>query len=179
MQILAAECDLGRVFHSPKTTCNMIDEQESNWIDAEIADCVQQYGDVPPLWVFAPDSHPISLQWRMGGGEAYAMVFNRWIKANLHTEEERIAYFRKYPAPPRWLQKMAASIWKLEPWKEENFDFAPYFERLKALGFEGTDQFEADFEDEKWVAIEAGGLGESEVDFDAIEWESLEGEDLD
>jgi hypothetical protein len=157
----------------------MSNSQEEIWMDAEIADYVQGYGDVPPLWVFAPDSHPISMQWRMGGGEGYVMVLSRWMKLNLVEEEERIAYFRKYPPPPRWLQHMATSIWRLEPWSEESFDFAPYFERLKALGFEGIDQFEADFDDEKWEAMEAGDLGESELDLDELEWERVEGEDLD
>ncbi len=128
---------------------------EKQWIEGEIKRYLLIDGDVPPPWIYSPDSHPLSIQWRMGGGEGFLMVFSHWFQECLRDENDRIVYFKKYPPPPRWLQWLADAIWSLEPWEKE-IDYAPYFQRLEALGFEGVSAFAADFDDEKWEAMEAG-----------------------
>jgi hypothetical protein len=123
----------------------------TEWYQAALAKHIETYGNVPPPWVFVPDSHPYSMRWRMGAGETHIMVFCDWFDDNCQSEPERISYFKKYPAPPRWLAWMADAIWDLEPWKEEEFDYTPYFNKLKLAGFEGTDDYEKDLNDEKWA----------------------------
>jgi hypothetical protein len=40
---------------------------------------------------------------------------------------------------------MADAIWDGEPWEsEDEFDYSECFSKLKALGFEGADEYEAD-----------------------------------
>src|SRR5687768_2985829 len=110
---------------------------EEEWYKASRAKHIEKYGDVPPPWVFDPNSHPYSIRWRMGGGETFIMVFSEWFDTEYKSEQQRITYFKKYPAPPRWLGWMADVIWDLEPWDEEEFDYTPYFDKLKQSGFEG------------------------------------------
>ncbi|GAA0196374.1 hypothetical protein GCM10009122_60960 [Fulvivirga kasyanovii] len=124
--------------------------ENSDYYQKELNKYLDKYGDVPPPWVYAPDSHPYSIQWRMGSGETHIMMFFAWYGRNLDTEADRINYFRKYPAPPRWLGWMADAIWDLEPMDEE-FDYSEYFEKLKAYGFEGTEKYMEDLTDEKWI----------------------------
>lgn len=109
-----------------------------------------EYGEVPPPWIYAPNTHPYSIGWRMGGGETFVMVFGEWFDTNFSNESDRITYFKRYPPPPRWMAWMADSIWDLEPW-EEPFDYAPYFQKLVELGFDGVQDYEKDLEDEKWL----------------------------
>lgn len=127
---------------------------EANWYVDRVSALVKQYGAVPPPWVYAEDSHPFSIQWRMGDGETHVMVFGEWWEQQKLTEKERIEYFRKWPPPPRWTAWMAEVIWDLDPWKGEGegeFDYSPYFKRLTDLGFEGVADYERDLDDEKWL----------------------------
>ena len=48
--------------------------------------------------------------------------------------------------------------WKKTGPGEEEIDFAPYFEKLVNLGFEGVSEFAQDYDDEKWVLLEAGEI---------------------
>ena len=88
----------------------------------------------------------------MGSGESLIMLFGEWWQMEKKNEADRIAYFRKWPAPPRWMPWMADAIWGLKPWEsEEEFDYQPYFKKLKELGFEGSEEYEKDLADEKWL----------------------------
>ena len=87
----------------------------------------------------------------MGLGESFAEVFYSWFEKNLPSEKERINYFLKYSPPPRWLAMIIDNIWNLEGWNEPNFDYNPYLEKLKSLGFNETDRFQDDLDDEKWL----------------------------
>lgn len=111
---------------------------------------IEQYGDVPPPWVYAPTYHPYSMGWRMGGGETHSMVMSEWLEQQDFSEEQRIAYMKKYPAPPRWLTWVADFIWDLDPIDPEDFDYEPYFTKLEQLGFKGTSDFEKDFNSDEW-----------------------------
>ena len=42
---------------------------EAEWYKKRLAELIDQYGDVPPPWVYAENSHPYSIRWRMGDGE--------------------------------------------------------------------------------------------------------------
>ena len=125
--------------------------EEGSWISDEIKKYVSEYGEVPPHWVFRPNSHPYSIGWRMGSGEGFVEVFNSWFENNLASEKERIDYFHKYSPPPRWLAMVIDSVWDLEGWNEPDFDYGPYLRKLKDLGFDGTDKYEDDLADEKWL----------------------------
>lgn len=129
---------------------------EAEWYKERVAKYVDQYGAVPPPWVYAENSHPYSIRWRMGDGETLVMVFGEWWEQESKTEEERIEYFRKWPAPPRWMPWMADAIWNLEPWDcDGEFDYQPYFKKLTELGFDGADDYERDLDDEKWLEMES------------------------
>jgi len=127
---------------------------KEDWYKTKVKKYIEKYGDVPPPWIVNPDSHPQSLRWRMGEGETLIMILGAWFETEFNDEEERINYFRKYPAPPRWLPWMAGVIWNLEPWQQEKFDYEPYFNKLRKLGFEGTSDFQKDFYDEQWALKE-------------------------
>ena len=129
----------------------MREYKQDDWYKREIEKYKDKYSDVPPPWIFAPDSHPYSIQWRMGAGETHIMVFSGWAEDELKNENERIEYFRKYPPPPRWLGWASDVIWDLEP-MDDNFNYRPYFEKLRTLGFDGTDEYESDLDDEKWLS---------------------------
>lgn len=105
---------------------------------------------VIPPWIYSPDSHPYSMEWRMGGGEDHVMAFGTYAKEKLTTLDEKLAYFRKWPPPPRWMAWMANVLFDLEE-EEEPEDYSEYLNRIKELGFQGVDEYEQDLEDEKWL----------------------------
>lgn len=75
------------------------------------------------------------------------MALDEWWENEQKTFDERIDYFRKWPAPPRWCAYMADMIWDLDPFESGgDFDYSEYFSRLKELGFEGTDAYQSDLE---------------------------------
>ncbi len=47
---------------------------EQKWYIESSQKLIEEYGDVPPPWIYSPDSHPYSMEWRMGGGEDHIMV---------------------------------------------------------------------------------------------------------
>lgn len=128
---------------------------EADWYKKKVNELLNQYGAVPPPWIYAENSHPYSMRWRMGDGETHCMVFNEWWEQVNKTEDERVEYFRRWPAPPRWMAWMADVIWNLEPWEcDGEFDYTPYFKKLSELGFEGVNDYEKDLGDEKWLELE-------------------------
>lgn len=90
---------------------------EKPWYKERVAALLEEFGAVPPPWVYEPDSHPYSMRWRMGDGETLIMVFTEWWDAEQKDFDKRVAYFRKWPPPPRWLPWMANILWDLEPWE--------------------------------------------------------------
>ena len=87
----------------------------------------------------------------MGDGESYIMVFWTWWKQSNKSFEERVDYFRKWPAPPRWCGWMAETIFDVDLWDpEKEIDYSEYFAKLKALGFEGPEKFDEDFNNENY-----------------------------
>ena len=117
---------------------------------------MEKYGDFPPPYVLAPDEHPLSMFWRMGGGESHLMVFFEWFESQFKTHEAKIEYLLKWPIPPCWFGWVVETIWPISDdvtramEKGEEYDYSPYFEKLTAYGFRNTDKFEADFNDERW-----------------------------
>lgn len=129
-----------------------MNNSEHNWIEDEIERLTRATGDVPPPWVFVPDGHPYSIEWRMGSGEGYLMAFSRWWDSLDWDEAGRVAYFRKYPPPPRWLQWMIDAVWDIRSWEQEDeFDYAPYFERVERMGFGSRADYEQDLDDPRWL----------------------------
>lgn len=122
-----------------------------SWLQPYIAKMLEQYGDFPPPWIYASNSHPVSMGWRMGDGETFIMAFWRWWKKEAKSFNEKVAYFLKWPPPPRWCGWVAETIWDFEAeLSDEEFDFSEYFAQMKSFGFEGTDQFHEDFNNESY-----------------------------
>src|SRR5436190_1963803 len=112
----------------------------AEWYKRRLADYAATYGAVPPPWVYAENSHPYSIRWRMGEGETLLLVFHEWWEQQHWSETERVTYFRQWP-PPRWIPWMADALWDLQPWEGEGeFDHAPHFARIRELGFSGVDE---------------------------------------
>ena len=125
--------------------------EKSPLLLAETNNYISKYGDVPPHWIFKPDSHPYSIEWRQGSGETFVEVFNSWFEENYKTVDQRILYFKKYAPPPRWLAMVIDSIWDLEGWNEPLFNYSPYLKKLEELGFDNTSDYAKDLDDKKWL----------------------------
>lgn len=72
----------------------------------------------------------------------------------MNTLEEKIAYYKKYCPPPRWLEHVIYAVWdidSLEEEEEENVDYSLYFQKLKSYGFKDVDKFEEDLNDAKYL----------------------------
>ena len=124
-----------------------------DWMQPEIARLTAKYGAVPPPWVVFPDTHPYDICWRMAAGESHIVVWGAWWDAQRMDETARIAYFRKWPPPPRWLGWMVDAIWDVESSDDagEDADYLPYYERAEALGFGSRNDYERDLDDPKWI----------------------------
>ena len=123
-----------------------------DWAEEEIARLVAIHGAVPPPWYSFPGEHPYSICWRMGGGEAYIMLWSQWWKGQCFDEDQRIAYFRKWPPPACFLEWMLFQVWDIRPWEVgDDFDYDPYFARLESLSFRSKQYYEKDLEDPRWL----------------------------
>lgn len=116
----------------------------------EIARLETRYGTVPPPWVVFPDIHPYSVGWRMGVGEGFLLLWGAWWERQAQSEPDRVAYFRRFPPPPRWLEWMLDALWSLNLGEEDEPDLDPYFAHADALGF-GTRDDERDLDDPRWL----------------------------
>jgi hypothetical protein len=102
---------------------------------------VTHHGVVRPPWDLLPMTHPISIAWRMGAGESHIMMFASWWRDSALTEAERIAYFKKWKPPARWLAWMIDVIWDLQPWDHTESEdewpafYQPYVVKLEGAGF--------------------------------------------
>lgn len=129
------------------------------WVQSEIVRLTAAHGAVPPPWVAFPDTHPYDICWRMGNGEAYLDVVHTWLDQQRATqrfdEAARIAYFRRWPPPPRWLCWMIDVIWDVEHQDDEEDGgeaaCSPYFARAEALGFGTRADYQKDMDDPKWL----------------------------
>lgn len=129
-----------------------------SWELSLLADVKQEFGSIPPQWVVFPEYHPVSMGWRMGGGESYAVAWRHWFKEQNFTFDEKVAYFKQYKTPDAWLMALVEILYEDDLKKEFGDTFIyyqdeekvrPYFERLQALGFGGYDEWKKDYEDEE------------------------------
>jgi len=111
---------------------------------------VAEYGTVPPPWVVY-DEHPYSLCWRMGGGEGHKILWWTWWEEQRFPEEQKIAYFRRWPPPHCWLAFLIQAVWDVDTFEEKD-NLGPYFERTTALGFGSQQDYKYDLADPKWLA---------------------------
>lgn len=122
-----------------------------DWIHQGIAKLEAEYRDVPPPWIIFPDEHPYSLCWRMGSGEAHIELWSTWWEEQHYDEADRIAYFRRWTPPPRWLEWTIDAIWEDD---ESDFDQNAAFARIEALGLGTKAEFDRDFDDPKGYDFE-------------------------
>jgi hypothetical protein len=125
---------------------------QEEWMQQEVDGLVTQYGMVPPPWVVYQE-HPYSICWRMGGGETHLMVWREWWPQQAFTEDQKIAYFRRWPPPYCWLPLLIEAIWQVDTFAEDDEvteELALYFGRTSALGFGGQADYERDLDDPKW-----------------------------
>lgn len=121
----------------------------------EIDRLVAEYGTVPPPWAMY-DEHPYSICWRMGEGEGHIWLWWEWWPLQEFTEDRKIAYFRRWPPPHCWLAFLIEAIWGVDTFEGEDEggkkkeELSPYFERTRALGFGGREEYEKDLDDPKW-----------------------------
>jgi hypothetical protein len=115
----------------------------------EVKRLTAEYGTVPPPWVVF-DEHPYSICWRMGGGESHQQLWWEWWQRQRLTEEQKVAYFRRWPPPHCWLAVLIEALWGVDTF-DEQANLAPYFERTSALGFGSQEDHERDLEDPKWL----------------------------
>jgi hypothetical protein len=118
------------------------------WMQEEIDALVAEHGTVPPPWVVY-DEHPYSICWRMGGGEAHKEVWWEWWAQQGFTEEQKIAYFRRWPPPHCWLAFLIEAVWGVDTFEERDH-LTPYFEQTAALGFGNQQEYQRDLADPKW-----------------------------
>lgn len=84
---------------------------------------------MPPPWV-VHDLHPYDGFWRQGGGESLKQLWWGWWERQGFGEHRRVAYFRRWPVPARWL---------------------PFLIETAALGFGGWAEFDRDWSDPRWL----------------------------
>ena len=125
--------------------------EKTEFLKNEINNLVLKYGEVPPAWIYKANSHPYNIYWRTGSGDVFTDCFAIWFQENCKTLEKKINYFKKYSPPPRWLATVVEFLWDVEGWNDGNFDYTPYLQQLKELGFEGTADYQKDLDDEKWL----------------------------
>src|SRR6266540_4386494 len=117
------------------------------WMLEEIDQLVAEHGTVPPPWVVY-DEHPYSIGWRMGDGEGLRMLWWLWWPQQGYSEEEKIAYFRKWPPPHCWLAFLIEAIWGVDTYAERD-KLGLFFERTTRLGFGSQREYEQDLADPK------------------------------
>lgn len=124
---------------------------QDKWYITAVKNYVEEYDDVPPPWVLFPTSHPVSIGFRMGTGETHIMILSEWLEEEKLSQEERILYCKKYNPPARWLDWVANFIWEYELTDDELFfQNSIYPQKLKELGFTKVEEFQEDYENEKW-----------------------------
>lgn len=126
-------------------------EPTPTWITEGLTRLQADYGTVPPPWVVYPGEHPYSICWRMGGGESHMLLWDHWWQAQQWDAPQCLSYFHHWPSPPAWLAWIAAAVWNLEPWDEDDFDYAPYFTQLEQAGLGTQAAYEQDLDDPKWL----------------------------
>jgi hypothetical protein len=119
------------------------------WMRAKIDALVAEHGTVPPPWVVY-DEHPYSICWRMGGGESHGLLWWAWWEQQGFTEDQKVAYFRRWPPPHCWLAFLIDAVWGVDPFEERD-NLGPYFDRTAALGFGSQQDYERDLSDPKWL----------------------------
>lgn len=107
----------------------------SDWSARYIAAELAAHGAVRPPWAYA-DEHPVSMFWRMGGGESHLMAFWEWWDLQQSSEAERLAFVRAWTPPVFWWPWSGLLVWpELEP-QDDDIDAAERLavERLASVG---------------------------------------------
>jgi hypothetical protein len=119
------------------------------WMQEMIDRFLAEHGAVPPPWAVF-NEHPYRIAWRMGAGESHLMMWWAWWEQQAFIEQQKVDYFRRWPAPHCWLAFVIEALWGVDTYAEQDH-LAPYFERLVALGFGSQQDYERDLDDPKWL----------------------------
>lgn len=120
------------------------------WQTKLLDDLKAQYGDILPYWVVYPDIHPYSIGWRMGGGESCRDAWWAWWQTQEWTFDEKVAYFKKFGVPHAWLGVLLDILYEVDYHECDEDELPAHFAKLHALGFGSYEEWQTDFDDERW-----------------------------
>lgn len=113
-----------------------------------------KFGSIVPLWIAFPDIHPLSMEWRMGSGESYAIAWHSWWREQSFSHEQKVAYFRHYAISNAWLENVIHTLYEaelIEEFGEDNIDdldekqLIPYFKKLEQLELGSCQDWQAGY----------------------------------
>ena len=101
---------------------------------------VAAHGTVAPPWVCFHE--PINLLPRSEELQTYINVFYTWWFASQFTEEDKIAYFRRWPEPfGSWVDFRSLAVWPPDPFENEPQAYLDQCrQRFRELGFAASSQ---------------------------------------
>jgi hypothetical protein len=117
-------------------------------VQAKIHALVKEHGTVPPALVIF-DEHPYSICWRMGSGESYLRLWWDWWQRQGLTEEQRIAYFRRWPPPHSWLVFLIGAVGCRHVRGRDKPN--PILRAHRHAGLRRSKVYERDLDDPKWL----------------------------
>ena len=101
-------------FPPPESDEEFAERNARERADAVAAE-VAAHGEARPPWVAFPEPqyHPLSMGWRMGGGESHLWMWRAWAYRHFDRwpEADRIAYFERWGVQPRWLAWVGETVW--------------------------------------------------------------------
>ncbi len=101
----------------------------------------------------------MSIAWRMGAGEDYAVVFWKWWSATASgwTEAQKLEYLRDWPMPAAWTHIAIEMLWPelgddlFEIFDETQVELRDFiFSRAARVGLPSLETWEADLNDPSW-----------------------------
>lgn len=122
----------------------------NEWETKLLNDLKAKYGDIPPYWVVYPDIHLYSIGWRMGSGESCCMTWWAWWRTQNWAFDEKVAYFKKFGVPHAWLGVLLDILYGVDYHECDEGELPVHFAKLHALGFGSYEEWQADFDDERW-----------------------------
>lgn len=103
-----------------------------------IAEARDDHGDVAPPWARCPEIPMGSIGWRMGYGESWWTLWDRWLSRQPTDRAWRSAYLQRHPPAPRSWVETAYRALAVDAEFEDELD-EEQMAQLEALGVVGDD----------------------------------------